>query len=588
MKSCTLSSMAALMAAMSIITTQAAITLTITSPTPNKIVGDLLEVRASVSSTFEVVSVVAEVSSRQTNLTTVGPNAFSGVLSLSGFPRGSRSVLITANDAFGNAGSAQVSFVLDRPPSVVVVQPEPGLVVRRSVPIRAFCADDDSNCVLTVLVYLNNYGGPPFFARLATNSLEATVDFSGLDHSTAIVFISARDSAGQISTTPNTYALVEANPRLIEEARVPGWLWDFDSTRLLFLDRASSTIRIRDRTTNVDTIVASNNAASCSAFFPWEQWRCSPAGFLTPYGAILNVEKVNGHFGAGLNRSLGTISVFHLDSGDQIATITDANTLGDLAPSGAVTYTRSDGSVFLSTRPEPLGRGEFYPDPKTDGTNVIFLVSSNGMVNGQSTTFRWLMHFDGTTTRELTAPAPNAELSFQVNQGWLAFTKAGPSGISQVWRRPPGGVAMQLTFLGTGSSVRWLGSEGQLIYSHGPIDYLVHPDGTTVPLGSNGHWFGQDLSEDFIYSDGKLRRIIGGSLFELSTAPKFARLVETTQTIGAFQFTVIGDAGVTSVVQRSADLQTWQNLTTNVLSPLGFQVSETASNRFRAYRTTIP
>src|ERR1044071_7667515 len=113
----------------------AAITVNITSPSTGQRVGDLLEVRASVSSTFEVASVVAEVSGRQTNLMTVSPNVFRGMISLAGVARGQRSVLVTATDVFGSTGTGQVNFFLDRGPSIAVVQPEPGLVVSRFLPI---------------------------------------------------------------------------------------------------------------------------------------------------------------------------------------------------------------------------------------------------------------------------------------------------------------------------------------------------------------------------------------------------------------------------------------------------------------------
>ena len=82
--------------------------------------------------------VVAEVSGRQTNLAIVNPgnpNFFGGVVSLAGLPAGQRSVVVTAMDGFSNTGSAQNIFIIDRPPSVNIIQPESGLVVQRFLPI---------------------------------------------------------------------------------------------------------------------------------------------------------------------------------------------------------------------------------------------------------------------------------------------------------------------------------------------------------------------------------------------------------------------------------------------------------------------
>src|SRR5256885_1350040 len=89
---------------------QAAITVSITTPNPNgmDVAGDSLQVYADVSSTFELASVVAEVSGRQTTLNPGNP--FGGVVSLAGLPAGQRSVVVTATDVFSNVGSAQNSF----------------------------------------------------------------------------------------------------------------------------------------------------------------------------------------------------------------------------------------------------------------------------------------------------------------------------------------------------------------------------------------------------------------------------------------------------------------------------------------------
>src|SRR4030088_896851 len=85
----------------------AAVTVNITLPSPNQIVGDSLQVNVSVSSTFEVTNVVAGTSGRQTHLRTSGPSLFTGVVALSGVPSGPNSLVVTATDAFGNTGSAQ-------------------------------------------------------------------------------------------------------------------------------------------------------------------------------------------------------------------------------------------------------------------------------------------------------------------------------------------------------------------------------------------------------------------------------------------------------------------------------------------------
>jgi hypothetical protein len=153
------------------------------------------------------------------------------------------------------------------------------------------------------------------------------------------------NAADQVGATTNAVVFIESNPRLFEETCVPGQLWDFDATRLLFLDAAGS-LWIRHRATGLDTIVASNYPATIA----WGANSLSPiapGGLLTPQGAMLNIQRVSGNFGARFDN--GAISVVQLDSGSEVARITDATSFGDLGANGSVTYTKADGSIFLST-----------------------------------------------------------------------------------------------------------------------------------------------------------------------------------------------------------------------------------------------
>src|SRR6266496_4459885 len=67
---------------------QGAVTVNITSPTSNQVVGGTLQIHANVSSTFEITNAAAQVSGRHTNLTVSGPGAFEGAISLDGLARG--------------------------------------------------------------------------------------------------------------------------------------------------------------------------------------------------------------------------------------------------------------------------------------------------------------------------------------------------------------------------------------------------------------------------------------------------------------------------------------------------------------------
>lgn len=120
----------------------AAVTVTITSPTPNQIRPDELHVVATVTSDFEIQTVLAEVEDRSASLS-FSSGAWRGIVELAGLPRGPLTLTVTATEAFGAMGQDSETFVLDNPPVVTVVEPLNDSVATPTIRVVASCTDDD-------------------------------------------------------------------------------------------------------------------------------------------------------------------------------------------------------------------------------------------------------------------------------------------------------------------------------------------------------------------------------------------------------------------------------------------------------------
>src|SRR5262249_47514910 len=133
-------------------TSLAAISVSIASPAPNALVADRLDVNVSVSSTYAVQSVRAEVLGIVDDLGFAG-GSWWGALSLGSLPFGPCTLTVTATDLVGNTGTAQVQVSHNAPPSLTFSGPIDGSVVRATVPIHVVCTDDNpAECSATQVV----------------------------------------------------------------------------------------------------------------------------------------------------------------------------------------------------------------------------------------------------------------------------------------------------------------------------------------------------------------------------------------------------------------------------------------------------
>jgi hypothetical protein len=138
MRSALAATFLALVAALS---ATASITVSITKPQANQIVGDQLAIEATVTSTNQLQSVTATVADRNTALT-FSNSKWTGSLSLAGLPHGNTTLTVTATDIFNNSQSAQRVFRHDTPPALTITAPLQDTVARPLVRITVTCTDD--------------------------------------------------------------------------------------------------------------------------------------------------------------------------------------------------------------------------------------------------------------------------------------------------------------------------------------------------------------------------------------------------------------------------------------------------------------
>jgi uncharacterized protein (TIGR03382 family) len=102
--------------------------------------------------------------------------------------------------------------------------------------------------------------------------------------------------------------------------------------------------------------------------------------------------------------------------------------------------------------------------PLTDGNIVVYMKCLPGLGPEECA----VAVVDGSGSEVVLAP-PTVNVfagqDYAVNNGWIAFTKKGPSGVLQVWLRNPGGVEKQVSFFGKDSPLESLGPDGDVMFS---------------------------------------------------------------------------------------------------------------------------
>lgn len=618
---------------LSTVTAEAQIQVNIVEPALNATSSGSLYVRATVSSVFEVSSVIAQVEGRSVNLIYSQPlSAWTNALPLTGLSFGAHTLAVTAQEFFGGTAQAGRTFRVDNSPTLTVHEPINGTVVNGKVFISAEATDDGGETVIKAYFPTTPQRTP---AVIATNRVQGFFSVAAFSGGNQVTF-EAIDSGGNKRSIGRKIVL-EPSSNLTETAQAPGSIFDFDSARFLYSVEAD--INFTPNPTfpapwpygrPEPRILARQSGQVTSSRSLFESWiegsldTTQPSfidsGLLGDTGCLLwsgnlfpNIEPmIFGWNGSEANYSLinlstvtfgGTASFkvvgnttigvrrFNGSEGPKLV-LQDINTSnllyeiafplqtsiqGDLAPNYDLVYTVSN-HVF---RNRPISVGEPYSNRHTtqlttgtggatggvitDGTNVVYARGSDVVLIAPS-------------GEELLASPGNGP--FKTINGWVAYTKPGTSGQTQIWTRSPAGTLQQRTFFSASSTLESVGPNGEVTFLFSNARYVSLP-GVQQPVWVNS---GQGRVR---WNDGKLIVILGRSVLEF----RMGRLLCAKLADGKSQLTFAGPNGFSYAVQGSTDLKTWTDLwtfahTTGSIS--WTNVTASTQNFYRAVTISSP
>lgn len=277
-----------------------------------------------------------------------------------------------------------------------------------------------------------------------------------------------------------------------------------------------------------------------------------------------------------------TLFLRDLVAGTNTTVTSDAgNWMNDVDLSGGVVYWGDGYNIyqFRAGTITPLTRDSVLWNvyPLTDGNAAIY--RKQDPCCGQQR-YGLFLH-DGVHEIELAPlalrPEPSPGADYQINNGWVAFTRLGTGGQLQVWTRSPAGQETQVTYFGDSSRISALAPDGQVMFLH-KGRHLGQPGSLSIEINSH-------LGKAFWQEDAWWIAI-GRSLFKVRTAsaPTIDDLFTTTT--GQFGFQVSASGGEKVVIQASRDLVRWEDLQTTAAGGGSFIFKDDASAKlgYRFYR----
>lgn len=564
-----------------------------------------LYIAATVASTYEVQGVQATVEGLNTSLVYL-PSAYSnyvfgtfepkpgwaGTISLAGLARGSKTLIVTATDAFGNTNQVQRSFTYDLPPTLTVTAPADGAVARPGLQIAA-TATDDAPDGLVIRVYSgNNYDSPLLLS--SSSPLNTNLTFNDPDGTFIDLTFQAWDSVGGPPAITSRRIYVQSSSNLVEVANVTGGrIVDAQPDRFLFVTPQDGPSRayIKSRSNGSETPIFAHSNLVVNGGFLSPQGAilvasASPyAGFTTGYGLFQSfgeseIEHGTHGLGAIVVAAKGNFAAWGWGSGGGFTprlNITDLQTTNtslitnatgfsgfsyDLASNGDVVFSLAQAwdshSIFryrnglvtlLASNPsnQTTNRLEY---PKTDGTNVYYIYI---------TPTNQALKMIAESGESILAEGISIDQNYLLNNGWLAFAKSG-GGQMQIWRRSPAGINTQLTFYGTSSTLAALAPNGEVAFYNGPHLYISKDTWPPVEVAFTTP--GSGLTP--FWQDGRWCATLGRSLFQIYTG--VPRLISRAIHADKFGVSLIGARGQQLVTEASSDFSNWIPVSTNQIT----------------------
>ena len=511
----------------------------------------ILKIIVSVTSTFSINSVTADVEGRTATLTytqnaynvnsgTLGP-AWVGTIDLSGLTEDIKTITITATEAYGSVGTTTANFVYDNKPTVSVIEPLDYSFAPPTIRVRATCLDTKGDCTNLLVKY-----GSTVLAT-GTTSLDQIVSLSAYNGQQISIDIVGTDNAAQTTTITRSIH-VESSGRLTKVADVPGMIWDYGADgRVLYLDTSNggNALKIKDTVgsatiTVFDTpdkiphdglltpkgVMFQEYITRSGKLYDFRSGNAEIVGFPAPInspkGYPMSIPKVKENYAAWYEQHDVTSYDIHLREltygiSTVVADLNEQPQI-DLSASGDIVY-RSNYNIFhinsgVKTQiTNDLGYNSggslWYYNiyPKTDGINIVYTKTEVlGFVTKSSIYIQ-------TNSQEvqLTPFFVNADYQYELNNGWIAYTMPGTTFEDQIWLRSPSGTTEQATFFSSSSEILALAPNGELLFRNGDRCYSYQRGESLTELSAT-------LLKP-IYANNKWYTIIDRSVFSLNTSP---------------------------------------------------------------------
>ena len=476
--------------------------------------------------------------------------AWHGTFSTSAAPYGPVEVVVTATSTLGHVGNAFVDVTNDWIPSVTVTLPLPEALGRPALDVAATCDDNDPDgCTVYVkakegatdvelaqeIAQNDCLAGAYGWTILASGTapLAQSLDLSSFEGKIVNLCFVGQDATNSSSGVMRR-VYVESSSHLSLVATVPGHVRDVADGKLLWVDAASSTLRLHDIAAETDEDVVTD--ADVFGYF----W----IAYLTPHGvlhakwdtavqqyAVFELRdgttlslgncdvapQVKGHYALLSRPSLvaSTLVLRDLDAGTDttVATNTAPASSSDLAANGDVVYydatwgyvyryhagttTQVSSDVVGVVADNPCG-------PLTDGANVAYVRQ------GASS---YVVHLnDGAGEVTLATTACPALLT----NGWMIYGYwTGSEG--QVWRHGPSGEELPFSSSDPAYSElpRGLAPDGTVILDLGHASvrrYRAVPGSALEDIGSV---FSVNWPGPLVYRGGQFLEVVGGSVLAI-------------------------------------------------------------------------
>lgn len=533
---------------------QSSITISLISPTGNRLTDTELNIVVAINSLYQLSTVKVRVEDREANMvfstcayrTRLGDcqPGWSANISLAGLERGQKNLIITATDVFNTVAVSQTTITYDQPPRVVLEGLPDGVIARPNLRFKANCVDDDpAGCRSLVAVF----SAGNVVAQLP-NQFDGEISFAKANGIEGDFCIRATDSAFQAREVCHKL-YVEASPVLAEVLKVNGIILDVKIDRVLYAEKRNGreVLRILNR------LSGENKELTTISDGKLYTLGTEPTSYLTPRGAIFVIKpdndfwgyvrewrdgqliehgklnssdslKVNGNY-AIWNRNQNpdqtsapiVLILRDLESGtnSEILGGSIGNWRNVVTETGDVYFWAggsSDYRIFryrngqLRMLTDTAGARDVYP--LTDGPNVVFR-RLRGSFSEPAYEIILLNESGEKILASGSERAPGSH-GYLINNGWVAFSRPNATGAIPVWLRSPDGQEVQKSFFQAPTYVDSLSADGQLTFYSNDLKRRYLPLNNLPPIE-----IGTTLGRPF-WQDEKLFVIIGSSLFQFA------------------------------------------------------------------------